>query len=94
MLKYGRNEKNDVCVLLVTNDIRSFGASMFSLVVPQSNCVVVSFLLTSLRKDYFLRRRLQRYRFLMAEIAVLLVLDIRLPAFGRISMRNRFVING
>ena len=52
------------------------------------------FLLTSLRKDYFLRRRIQRYRFLMAEIPVLLVLDIRLPASSRISMRNQFVYDG
>ena len=30
---------------------------------------------------------------LMAEIAVLLVLDIRLPASGQISMQTRFVFD-
>ena len=54
---------------------------IFIIGVSPSNFVVVSFLLTALRKDYFLRQRLRRYRFLMAEIAVLLVLNIRLPAF-------------
>ena len=52
--------------LLVTNDKSCFGASLF----PLSNVFVVTFLLTSLRKGYFLRRWLRRYRFLMAEIAV------------------------
>ena len=59
--------------------------------VSPSNFIVVSFLLTSLRKDYFSRQRLRRYRFLMVEFAALLVLNIRLPASSRISMRNRFV---
>ena len=54
--------------------------------VQLSSFVVVSFFLTSLRKDYFLRRRLQRYRFSMAEIAVLLLLDIRLPASSQIAL--------
>ena len=31
---------------------------------------------------------------LMAEIAMLLVLDIRLPASGQISMQTRFVFDG
>ena len=50
--------------------------------VPLSNFIVVSFLFTPLGNDYFLRQRLQRYRFLKAEISLLLVLDIRLPATG------------
>ena len=54
----------------------------------ESPFVDVSFLLTSLQKDYFLRRRLQRYRLFRAEM---LVLGITLPACSRISTRNRFV---
>ena len=52
--------------LLVTNDKSCFGASLFLL----SNVFVVTFLLTFLRKGYFLGRRFRRYRFLIAEIAV------------------------
>ena len=76
--------------LLVTNDKSCFGASLF----PLSN-VFVTFLLTSFRKGYFLRRRLRHYRFLMAEIAVLMFFFfyIRLQASSLISMRNRSVYN-
>ena len=51
--------------------------------------VVVTFLLTSLRKGYFLRR----YRRLMASIALLMVFNIQLQASSRIPMQNRFVYN-
>ena len=69
MLKYGRNEKNDVlrfyrsrtanAILVYHIFIRRF---------PPSNLVVVTFLLTSLRKGFFLRRRLKRYRFFMTKL--------------------------
>ena len=62
--------------------------------VLPSNFVVVTFLLSSLRKGHFLRRRLKRYRPLMEKIAVLMVFDIRLHASSRISMRNRHVYDG
>ena len=39
-------------------------------------------------------KRQERYRLLMAEIALLMVFDIRLNASSRISMRNRFVCDG
>ena len=61
--------------LLVMNDIKPF-SGIFSFIieeVPPSNFDVVHFLL---RKDYFVRQRLQRYRFLMAENEMLSVLDI------------------
>ena len=51
----------------------------------------MTFSLTSLRKGYFLRRRLKRYRLLMAEIALSMAFDIRLHASSRNSMRTRFV---
>ena len=50
------------------------GIIIFIRRIPPSNFVVVTFLLTSLRKVYFLRRRLRRYRFLMTVIAVLMFL--------------------
>ena len=49
----------------------------------------LTYLLTSLRKGCFSRRRLRRYRLLMAEIAVSMVFEIRLQASSRISIRNR-----
>ena len=58
------------------------GIIIFIRRVPPSNFVVVTFLLTSLRKGYFLRRRLKRYRVLMAKFALLIVffIYIRLQA--------------
>ena len=95
MLKYGRNEKMTFCVFVGHERHKLFwGIFIFIRRVPQSNLVVVTSLLTSFRKGYFLRRRLKRYRLLMAEIAVLMVFDIRLHASSRISMRNRFVYDG
>ena len=67
---------------------------IFIMRVLPSNFVVVTFLLTSLRKGYFLRRRLKRYRLLMETIAVLMLFDSRLQASSRISMRNRCVYDG
>ena len=96
MLKYGRNKKlkkkkkNDVFVGTERQKL-FWGIIIFIRRVPPSNLVVVTFLLISLRKGYFLRRRLKRYRFLMAEIAVLMVFDIRFHDSRRNSMRNRFV---
>ena len=70
------------------------GINFFIRRVLPSNFVVVTFLLTSLRKGYFLRRRLKRYRLLIEKIAVLMLFDIRLQASSRISMRNRCVYDG
>ena len=94
-LKYGRNKNNVGLRLYWSRNNKSFtGIFSFIMGVPPSNFVVVSFLLTPLQKDYFLRQRLQCYRFLIAEIAVSLVLDIGLRASSRIAMRNRFVYDG
>ena len=78
-----------------------WGIIIFIRRVPPSNLVVVTFLLTSLRKGYFLCRWLKRYRLLMADIAVLmffffffLVFFIRWHASSQISMQNRFVYCG
>ena len=62
--------------------------------VPPSNFVVVTFLLTALRKCYFLRLRLKRYILLMTKIAVLMVFDIGVQASIQIAMRNRYVYDG
>ena len=62
--------------------------------VPPSNFVVVTCLLTSLRKGYHLRRRLKRYRRLMAAMAVLMLFYIRLQVSSQISMWNRFLYDG
>ena len=95
MLKYGRNEKMTFCVFNGPERQKLFwGNFSFIRRAPASNFVVVTFLLTSLRKGYFLRRRLKRYRFLMAEIAVLMVFDTRLQASSRFSIRTRFVYDG
>ena len=92
MLKYGRNAKMTFCVFIGHERKKLLGASLFSLgETLRQNLVVVIFLPTSLRKGYFLRRRLKRYQLLIAEIAVWMVFDIRLHASSRISMRNRFV---
>ena len=73
MLKYGRNEKMTFCILIGHDRQKRFwGIFIFISRVPPSTFVVVTFLLTSLRKGYFLRRRLNLYRLLMAEIAVLM----------------------
>ena len=91
MLTYGRNAKMTFCVFMSQERHKPFlGMLIFIMGVSPSNFVVVSFLLTSLRKSYFLRQRIRRYRFLKAGTAVLLVLNILLPASTRISMRNRF----
>ena len=95
MLKYGRNEKMTFCVFIGHERQRLFwDIFIFIRRVPSSNFVVVTFLLISLRKVYFLRRRLERYRLLMTEIAIFIVFYIRLHASSRISMRNRFVYDG
>ena len=79
MLKYGHNEKMTFCAFIGREQQKLFwGIILFIRRVPPSNFVVVTFLLTSLRKGYFLRRRLKRYRLLMEKIAVLMVFDIRL----------------
>ena len=73
MLKYGRNDKKTFCVFIGHERQKLFwGIFIFIRRVAPSNLVVVTFLLTSLRRGYFLRRRLKRYRLLMAEIAVLM----------------------
>ena len=51
----------------------------------------MSFLLTSLRKNYFFTSETLTLPILMAKIVVLLVLDTWLPASSRILMRNRFM---
>ena len=95
VLKYGHNEKMTFCVIIGHERQKLFwGIKIFIRRVPPSNCVVVTFLLTSFRKGYFLCRRLKRHRLLMAEIAVLMVFDIRLQTSRRIAMRNRFVFDG
>ena len=74
MLKYGRNEEMTFCVFIgLERPKLSWGIFIFIRRDPPSNLVVVTFLLTSLRKGYCLRRRLKRYRLLMAEIAVFMV---------------------
>ena len=95
MLKYGHDEKMMFCVFIGHEGQNLFwGIFIFIRRVAPSNLVVVTSLLTSLRKDFFLRRRLKRYRLLMAEIADLMVFDIRLQASSRISMPNRFMYDG
>ena len=94
MLKYGRNEKMTFCVFIGHERQLFWGIIIFIMIVPPSNLVAVTFFLASLRKGYFLRRRLKRYRLLIAEIAVLLVSDVRLHASSQHSMRNRFVYYG
>ena len=91
MLTYGRNAKMTFCVFMSQERHKPFlGMFIFIMGVFPSNFVVVSFLLTSLRKGYFLRQRIRRYRFLKAGTVVLLVLNILLPASTRISMRIDF----
>ena len=66
MLKYGRNEKKKkkkkkmtLCVFIGHERQKLFlGIFIFIRRVPPSNLVVVTFLLTSLRNGYVLRRRL------------------------------------
>ena len=95
MLKYGRNEKNDVCVFIGHERRKLFwGIIIFIRRVLPSNFVVVTFLLTSLRKGCFLRRRLKRYRLLIEKFAVLMLFDIRLQASSPMSMRNRCAYDG
>ena len=95
MLTYGRNAKMTFCVFMSQESHKPFlGMFIFITGVSPSNFVVVSFLLTSLRKGYLLRQRIRRYRFLKAGTAVLLVLSILLPASTRISMQNRFLYDG
>ena len=95
MLTYGRNAKMTFCVFMSQERHKPFlGMFIFIIGVSPSNFVVVSFLLTSLRKGYFSRQWIRRYRFLKAGTAVLLVLNILLPASTRISMRNRFLYDG
>ena len=95
MLTYGRNAKMTFYVFMSQERHKPFlGMFIFIMGVSPSNFVVVSFLLTSLRKGYFLRQRIRRYRFLKAGTVVLLVLNILLPASIRISMRNRFFYDG
>ena len=91
MLNYGRIEKMTFYVFIGHERQKLFRGII---IFPPSNFVVVTFLLTSFWKDYFLRRRRKRYRLLMEEIAVLMAFDIRLQASSRISMRNRFVYDG
>ena len=65
MLKYGRNEK-DILRFYWSRTTKLFlGILIFIRRVPPSNFVVVTFLLSSLRTSYFLRRRLKRYQLLM-----------------------------
>ena len=95
MLTYGRNAKMMLCVSMSQERHKPIlGMFIFIMGVSPSNFAVVSFLFTSLRKGYFLRQRIRRYRFLKAGTAVLLDLNILLPASTRISMRNRFLYNG
>ena len=90
MLKYGRDDKMTFCAFIGHQRYKFFLTIFIFIVgVPVSSFVVLCFLLTSLGKDYFLRRRLQRYQFSMVEIEVLLVLNIPLPASSRILKRNR-----
>ena len=56
--------------------------------VLPSNFVIVTFLLTSLRKVYSLRRLLKHYWLLMEKIAVLILFCIRLQASSWISMQS------
>ena len=58
MLKYGRNEKMKFFGFVGHERQKLFwGIFIFIKRVPPSNVVVVTFLLTSLRKGYFLCRR-------------------------------------
>ena len=52
--------------------------------VSLPNFVGVTFLLTSLQKVYFLHQRFQHFQFFRAEITVLLILGITVPASRRI----------
>ena len=75
MLTYGRNAKMTFCVFMSEERHKPFlGMFIFIMGVSPLNFVGVSFLLTSLRKSYFLRQRIRRYRFLKAGTAALLVL--------------------
>ena len=95
MLTYGRNVKMTFCVSMSQERHKPFlGMFIFIMGVSPSNFVVVSFLLTSLRKGYLLRQRIRRYLFLKAGTAVLLVLTILLQASTGISLRNRFFYDG
>ena len=54
MLKYGRNEKMTFCIFM-GHEWRKLFLCIFIFIigVPPSSFIVVSFLLMSLRKDYF-----------------------------------------
>ena len=57
-------------------------------------CCCCEFLVNVFTKGLFLTSTTPTLLNLMAEFAVSLVLNIRLPASSRISMRNRFVYDG
>ena len=82
MLTYGRNAKMMLCVSMSQERHKPIlGMFIFIMAVSPSNFAVVSFLFTSLRKGYFLRQRIRRYRFLKAGTAVLL--DLNHPVIFR-----------
>ena len=69
MLKYDRNAKMTFCVFMSQERHKPFLAMFIFIIGVSPSNFVVSFLLTSLQKDYFLRQRLRRYRFLKAGTA-------------------------
>ena len=79
--------KNDVLHFYWSRTISALWGHLFIFImgVPPSIFVAVGFLLMASRKDYFLFRRRQRYRFLMTDIAVLLGFDIRLPTSSQLQ---------
>ena len=82
MLTYGRNAKMTFCVFMSQERHKPFsGMFIFIMGVSPSDFAVVNFLLTSLRKGYYLRQRIRRYRFLKAGTAVLLFYYQLLPEF-------------
>ena len=68
------------------------GRFIFIMEVLPSNFIVVSIFVNVFTKGLLLTSTTPTLPILMAEIAVLLVLDIRLPASRRISMQNQFLM--
>ena len=80
--------------VLFTNVIRLFWAALFSLWKSLHQILSLCVFVSVFTKGLLLTSTTPTIPILMAEIAVLSVLDIRLPASRRISMQNRFVSDG
>ena len=96
MLKYGRYDKNEVLLFYWSRRTYALlGLLYFHYWSPSINCCCCcEFLINVFRIGLFLTSMTPTLPILMAKIAVLLVLDIRLPASSRIAMRTRFVYVG